>query len=530
MKPQFNYLFLSDLHLSEGVSHQTGKIHRNEDFFHDEAFARFLTYHARLSLDERRPSVYQMPWKLVINGDIFDFLQVVSMPPIVNQEAVMEVMNAAGREVTRTQELTPNKIRYGLGTSEPEIVWRLQKIYEGHPVFFQALAWFVAAGHHVVLMKGNHDVELFWPAVQTKMHHILVDAYTACMDGVTAGLKQPFVKLPDMPDQLSVTEVATAVTFPSTYYYEEGVFFASHGCQYDPSNWFPNFADPRLPDNKEYLELPFGSLFVRYFFNSVEAVHPFADNIKPMSRYVFWLLRNSPSSIVLILTTLLPQYIKAVWKVREKTGMRSKENRQTPQNAFEAALFPIQKSVRQGLLAGSKKTTVWVAFSVLMNIIAVILLLNSLRLLIADNFVWMGINLAGAILSNFLGAYLRERMEDIFSFPFLFEAAQKVCHLLNSDVPDTFTAVPYHIFGHDHNSKIERIEIEEGTPHPGFPQWYVNTGTWGSIFSEEDRLLRTAEQLTFFHILTKKLPTNDPPELLHWSPTADRPQRVRLFE
>ncbi|HEX6383767.1 MAG TPA: hypothetical protein VF177_03760, partial [Anaerolineae bacterium] len=76
MDSDYNFLFLSDLHLSEGYYPGTGKLSRNEDFFHDEAFARFLFYHINLSQVNIDKAYFRRPWKLIINGDIFDFLQV----------------------------------------------------------------------------------------------------------------------------------------------------------------------------------------------------------------------------------------------------------------------------------------------------------------------------------------------------------------------------------------------------------------------------------------------------------------------
>jgi hypothetical protein len=39
---EYHLLIVSDLHLSEGRSERTHRLSRNEDFFFDEEFARFL--------------------------------------------------------------------------------------------------------------------------------------------------------------------------------------------------------------------------------------------------------------------------------------------------------------------------------------------------------------------------------------------------------------------------------------------------------------------------------------------------------
>ena len=275
MSDSFNYLFISDMHISEGINPETGKIQRNEDFFHDVSFAQLLNYHVCLGHDPQKESFYQVPWKLIINGDAFDFLQVVSKPSVtIDGMATMQVINAAGRPYSKEKKLSENELIYGLGTSEPEIVWKLQRIAAGHPIFFQALGWFVATGNEIVLMKGNHDIELFWPAVQTCFNQLIGDAYKTWFQEYHSSENDILCWFDDLPETLSLADVQTAVKFPKNFYYEDDLFFVDHGSQCDPANWFPNFADPRLPNDKDYLELPSGSLFIRYFFNGIEHVHP----------------------------------------------------------------------------------------------------------------------------------------------------------------------------------------------------------------------------------------------------------------
>ena len=71
---EFNLIIISDLHLSEGRSALTKRYSRNEDFFFDESFCRFLDY---LNKESKR---HQKKWKLIITGDMIDFLQVTSLP------------------------------------------------------------------------------------------------------------------------------------------------------------------------------------------------------------------------------------------------------------------------------------------------------------------------------------------------------------------------------------------------------------------------------------------------------------------
>jgi len=72
-----NLLIVSDLHLSEGLNPETAKFSNLEDFLFDDAFARFLRYHEEA---KEQPDFGGRPWTLILNGDLLDFLQVVSLP------------------------------------------------------------------------------------------------------------------------------------------------------------------------------------------------------------------------------------------------------------------------------------------------------------------------------------------------------------------------------------------------------------------------------------------------------------------
>ena len=285
----YNYLFVSDLHLSEGRDPNTGLLSFTEDFFQDEAFARFLVYHVNLSrLPESAPH-YRKPWKLVINGDFFDFLQVTKLP--AEGDELQSV-----RGVRHHQDLSSNEREYGLGTRSAEIAWKLEQIERGHPIFFQALGWFLAhSGHELIIIKGNHDVEMYWPAVQARMRSLVAAAYAKWRVGYEQGERHDMI-LPWHDGFLeSISDVvSTHMQFPPWFYYEPGLFFVEHGNQYDPPNAFTNIMAPVLPDNPELIELPAGSFFVRYFFNKIEEVHPFADNIKPITRYIRWAIDEEP--------------------------------------------------------------------------------------------------------------------------------------------------------------------------------------------------------------------------------------------
>ncbi len=535
MNSTHNFLFLSDLHLSEGRHPQTGQIHRNEDFFHDLAFAQFVAHHVQLSRNASAAEFYQKPWKLVINGDIFDFLQVVSLPPDKDGVITLDVVDEQGNPIRVQKKLSENEKLYGMGTTSAEIIWKLERVAAGHPLFFQALGWFVAhPGNELILMKGNHDIEIVWPAVQKRMAQLFAEAYkTWRQQAALGGVETPLTDDEGLPEALTAVHVESSLRFPQSYLYEEGIFYTEHGCQYDPANVFSNFVDPRLPQMPDHIELPEGSLFVRYFFNLVEQLHPFADNMKPISRYIFWLIRNAPSSLFIFLFDLLPKYLRALGKVKAKTRNHPHENQQTAVNEFEQFLFDIQAVSLREMRQGSKTTTRRMIGSVVLILLSVVAALAGVRLLALGSYLWMAAAFAAVVIMLFWSSYLFQSLDKLLGEPFLYKAAVKICDYLNQGKLDTMSTVPYFIFGHDHAAGVRAMRTKN---QPGFRQWYVNTGAWVPIFNDNERLLRDDEQLTFLRIVPSRLTSDgrfvnqDTPELLQWSEEANAPRPVRLFE
>ena len=536
MAQQFNYLFVSDFHLSEGRNPADGLIQRNEDFFQDVPFAQFLVHHGKLSRRETAVEYHDIPWKLVINGDIFDFLQVLSKP-----KEGAELFGVKG--VRTYKELSQNERQFGLGTSSPEIVWKLSHIAKGHPLFFQALAWFMAQpGNKLVLMKGNHDVELYWPDAQLRLRQLLQKAYGDWL--ATAVPNDDHALLPlldDMPDELSLELLQKRVTFPTSFLYEPGLFYVEHGCQFEPANAFRNFEDPRLPasvdfpDAQNFIELPSGSLFVRYFFNDVEHIHPFADNMKPISRYFFWLLRHAPGELTTFVWKLLPQYLKARREVNRKMKKQEKTTaRPEVDNAFLKAIHDIQTHSREGISTSTWRTLARLGGSVALALLAIALLFLAVRVIALDHYLIAILAVLLALIFGYSASGMFQSLDRLLEGDYLFVGAGRIARLLNGGTHSGYGSVRYFIFGHDHAASARPLPPTD-KDRPPHRQWYVNTGAWVPVFSESERLLRSDEHLTFLRLVPSRVQHRDEsknrdlPELLQWSPQANAPLEVRLF-
>jgi hypothetical protein len=341
--------------------------------------------------------------------------------------------------------------------------------------------------------------------------------------------------LDKMPDALSLEYLQTHITFPPSFLYEPGLFYVEHGCQYEPANAFRNFEDPRLIVAPDYIELPSGSLFVRYFFNKVEHIHPFADNMKPYSRYVFWLLRHAPGELTTFIGQLLPQFLRARRKVTKKLKKQAKES-PMPETAdgFLKAIHDIQIHSRETVSGSTWQSLGRAGASLILVLLAVALLFLAVRV-IALGIYWPAIiALLFALLFGYSASGLIQSLDNLVEGNFLFIVSGRIARLLNGGTHPGFSSVRYFIFGHDHVATALPLPPTD-KDRPAHRQWYVNTGAWVPVFSESDRLLRSDEQLTFFRLVPSRVQNSDEaknrdmPELLQWSAQANAPLEVRLF-
>jgi choline dehydrogenase-like flavoprotein/UDP-2,3-diacylglucosamine pyrophosphatase LpxH len=274
-------LVVSDLHLGIGQDPETGRSHRRENFFADAAFGEFLAAHA----PEREGQKL-----LVVNGDAFDFLRVAHVP---ETDAEFDAWSATLTELgaqppSGLRTLTKKERRYGLGTEDYKSVWKLTRIAQGHRAFFAALGRWVEQGGAIVFVKGNHDLELFWPLVQAALRCEIARAH------------------PDAP-------VAERVLFCQDSLQLANVY-VEHGHRFERTTAV--MGPPRLPDNPNQLNLPLGSFVNRYVINSLEGLEPFLDNIKPVNRLLWTIVRRHPLKALTIARhslTFLKRAAKRYW-------------------------------------------------------------------------------------------------------------------------------------------------------------------------------------------------------------------------
>ncbi len=457
---------LSDLHMGAGREPQTGRFSRLEDFFHDRELASFVD-HLCAEPDRSGRSV-----RLVLNGDVFDFITVADVP---------DDPSVAGAGV----RLTSAERKFGLPPTASATVWKLDRIVEGHPEVFAAMGRLLAAGHELVVLAGNHDPELFFGPVQERVVVHLADA---------AG--EPVHALRDR------------VRFSPWFWYEPGRLYVEHGHQFDPSNVLNHLLCPLhvRRDGRSEIDLPLGSLFVRYLHNGLKRSNPYMRNFVSLDDYLTFLgsqdmlrtarqaWRNAGFMLRALRATPLRSRRHASWQRHCSTrDALASDDISTEELAQLEALWPVESGRTKGRLLRTLVAPALrqVGVGVVVLVVTLYLWALVLNLILAVPWLaegpfakasWLAllavVTFAGVALGmRSLGRLLKTRGDATFQS--LAPHAERIARILD---------VPFVTMGHTHLA--DRRELPSGA-------LFINTGTWTAIHGPWDRIQPHGRQFTF---------------------------------
>lgn len=236
------YLFVSDLHLCDIENHPDGwKEYKHERFTFDGEVAELVERFT----DQGDPDDERT---LVLNGDIIDFDLVTAVP----EEPPWPV--------------SARERRHGMRATEAKSTWKLQHVLADHPQFVATLVRFIARGHQIVYVIGNHDPEFHFP-----------------------GVREAFVTaLADSARQQDLVFDRELVRFEPWFYYVPGEVYAEHGQQYDYYNSFRYVLSPIVAtDDPPTIALPMGNLSNRQLMSQMGFFNPHGgDFILNVFRYL----------------------------------------------------------------------------------------------------------------------------------------------------------------------------------------------------------------------------------------------------
>jgi UDP-2,3-diacylglucosamine pyrophosphatase LpxH len=218
-----NILVVSDLHFGEELLPGATSERRTAVQLGARAFREFLHYHTSRRLGGR-------PWRLVIAGDLFDFMSVV---------------------IPGTPDLparSHDERRFGVDRSALAGVSRIRRICEHHRDLLADMVRFTSAGHQIDIVVGNHDVELLYPEVCAELDRQIREA--GASDAAAARIQV----------------VPWFVYVPGTCWIEHGHVY-DEGCSFE-FNLAPT--DPR--DGKIISNIDYAA--IRYFATTVPEIDP----------------------------------------------------------------------------------------------------------------------------------------------------------------------------------------------------------------------------------------------------------------
>jgi UDP-2,3-diacylglucosamine pyrophosphatase LpxH len=154
--------------------------------------------------------------------------------------------------------------------SELESLAKLETIITGHGNIFSELVRFQELGNTVTIAAGNHDVDLYWPRIRSRLQEVAGD--------VRFELGKEWIERYD------------------------GKLQIGHGHMHDLVNRFEHWDNPILvgPWGAERLEMCPGTLFMVKFVNKLEAKYPFADNLLPVTKLASVLLGDDKAGFAAV--------------------------------------------------------------------------------------------------------------------------------------------------------------------------------------------------------------------------------------
>lgn len=240
----FNYLLLSDVHLgSDIIPHQrpwasTSWLLEESDI--DGRLVAWLSQYTAQRDQDR-------PWRLIVAGDFLDLVGVAITTP--------------------SSQLTPptaEEQRHGLGSAADHVLHKLEAIVARHQRVFEALGRFVAAGNALVIVRGNHDIELYWEVAQDA----LVEAVLAA---------EPIAARPELRARIEIC---------SWFYAVQGLLYVEHGHEFDP---LCSYGDPLASacarDPQRIRWTPF-SVLLRYVARPTRGLSSLSYSYAGMGAYV----------------------------------------------------------------------------------------------------------------------------------------------------------------------------------------------------------------------------------------------------
>lgn len=219
-------IVLSDVHLGSDLIAQ-GSATRRRSREIDAELVRLIDHYR-----DHPPRAGR--WRLVIAGDLIDFIGMV----IPSDRVPLET---APSEEERA---------HGLGNARDHAVAKMRAVAERHREVFDALGAFVADGHAMTIIHGNHDLELHWEDVRQEL------TQTVWLAGLAHASKRGRA--------LARDAFLERIEYSPWFFYRDGVAYIEHGHQYDAYCATDHLLAPLSPADPRRVARGFCDVLLRF--------------------------------------------------------------------------------------------------------------------------------------------------------------------------------------------------------------------------------------------------------------------------
>jgi UDP-2,3-diacylglucosamine pyrophosphatase LpxH len=471
-------LILSDVHLGNDLNDLTPDGARRSAQV-DVDLARLLDHYGRTAPAGKR-------WRLVIAGDFIDFIGMAIRPD------ARELDTAPSDE----------ELEHGLGNASDHGRLKLRAVATRHRVVFEALAAFVARGHALTIVHGNHDVEFHWDGVQDDLKSLLGDLARRGCEG----------------DEAFSRDFAARIEFAPWFFYAEGVAYVEHGHQYDTLCSTEHVMAPLSPLDPRRIARSFSDVFLRWVVRPTKGVPEYGHDRLGVVDYVMMGAAMGVGGLV----RLLARFLSGVAELFRMRRAYLTEAAQAVREEHERRMAAFAAKTRIGIeklraLAALQVPPVTrsvqkILASVLLDRIAVSLVAGVALVALAvlagrHGWAWVAMaSIAAAWAAAHKGLAARRRAwfgEKLDNDATLVERAGHLAHLF----PAAFV-----VMGHTHSPAM--VPVAEGTAT------YINVGSWHEAEAEANKpaMFRAART----HLVIHAEATGPRAEFLAWSEEGPR--------
>jgi UDP-2,3-diacylglucosamine pyrophosphatase LpxH len=378
-------------------------------------------------------------WRLVIAGDFIDFSGMC---------VGLEWANYKG-------QVNLDDRTFGLGSTEQASVAKLEQVVAAHLEVFTALARFVARGNELFFVRGNHDVDLFWPRVQVAMR----DA------------------LQSLAEAASGDALRERVHFSDWFYYEPGRVFVEHGHNYDAYCAHPFPLVPLDPSDGTRCARSLSDMLKRYVVNPTQGLTETGHEDAGISDYLRLCVRlgvRRCGAVVGRFLAAVGRAMACVWMKDRAICLRFAEE-QARMLGELAERHALSRSSLDHLSAHWQRPGTH-AISTIFACLMLDQLLLGIAVLLAwfeifRSFGWSHTSLAAALATTIAGYFgssrLRAGRGPVDASGALLESARRVANRLTTELV---------VMGHSHAPAI--VEL-------GGTARYMNLGSWAEADPSE---------------------------------------------